>query len=70
MIKLDIISWLVDIIEDCQSLSEYSLEYATALLNLSLRYQGKLKCAACKDILNVLNDLLEYPNTTVSSHLS
>ncbi len=38
MIELDMVKWLVSIMSDVETLSEYSLEYASALLmNLSLR---------------------------------
>jgi hypothetical protein len=46
MIELNLISWIVETIRDeLDTLSDYSLEYATALLmNLSLRKEGKDKC--------------------------
>ena len=45
MIELDLLKWLVEVLRtEKDKLSEYSLEYATALLmNLSLRREGKLK---------------------------
>jgi hypothetical protein len=65
MIQLDIMKWLVKILQDHQHLSPFSLEYASALLmNLSLRSSGKRKCSK-EDILSVLNDLLEHENPMV-----
>jgi hypothetical protein len=45
-------------------LSDYSIEYATALLmNLSLRSNGKDKCEDPDiELLKVLNDLVEHDN--------
>lgn len=49
------ITWLVKILLDFQSLSDYMLEYAIALLmNLCLRSTGKRKCAEiAEDALRV-----------------
>ena len=45
MIQLDMIAWISNTLQSEQSLSDYSIEYATALLmNLSLRSSGKDKC--------------------------
>lgn len=51
----DMVAWLVRILLDFQSLSDYMLEYAIALLmNLCLRSSGKRKCAEIsEDALNV-----------------
>ena len=47
MISADVIAWLVTALSDVDGLSQYSVEYGTALLmNLSLRTAGKAKCAA------------------------
>lgn len=64
MIELDVIRWIVETIRDeLESLCDYSLEYATALLmNLSLRVEGKNKCEEIHDILNILNELIENDN--------
>ena len=65
MINNNLVSWIVQTLRDEKdTLSEYSYEYATALLmNLSLRSSGKLKCEDPKEgVLNVLNDLLEHEN--------
>jgi len=46
MIQLDVIRWIIETIRnELDTLTDYSLEYATALLmNLSLRSEGKNKC--------------------------
>ena len=52
-------------------LSDYTLEYATALLmNLSLRAEGKNKCEGISDILQVLSELLESENLQVRTHVN
>lgn len=64
MIEYDVIQWIIGTIRDeLDHLSDYSLEYATALMmNLSLRVQGKNKCQEIPDILQVLNELIESDN--------
>ncbi|KAJ1626433.1 hypothetical protein T492DRAFT_208082 [Pavlovales sp. CCMP2436] len=64
MIDGGVIGWLAKALADTDSLSEYTIEYATALLmNLSLRLAGKRACEdPALDILSVLNTLLEYDN--------
>ena len=43
MIERGVIEWLVSVLEDNDSLSDYTLEYSVALLmNLCLRTAGKL----------------------------
>jgi len=46
MIELNVINWIFKTLQkERKKLSEYSLEYTTALLmNLSLRISGKNKC--------------------------
>lgn len=47
MIADDLIGWLVDELQDSDSLSDYTLEYSVALLmNLCLRTKGKGKLKA------------------------
>lgn len=42
MIADDLIGWLVDELQDSDSLTDYTLEYSAALLmNLCLRMKGK-----------------------------
>jgi LisH domain-containing protein ARMC9 len=72
MIELDVIRWIAETIRDeLETLSDYSLEYATALLmNLSLRVEGKNKCEDIPDLLNVLNELIENENLQVRTHVN
>lgn len=67
MINDDIISWLLDLLEDTETLSDYTLEYAVALLmNLCLRNTGKIKCTQdYKKTIKVLSDLLGNSNHEV-----
>lgn len=46
MTQLDVIKWIANVLRnEGESLTDYSIEYATALLmNLSLRKEGKDKC--------------------------
>ena len=63
MIQLDMIKWISTILkEEGDQLSDYSIEYATALLmNLSLRSSGKDKCEDPEiELLKVLNNLLKF----------
>uniref|UniRef100_A0A4W5PST3 Armadillo repeat containing 9 n=1 Tax=Hucho hucho TaxID=62062 RepID=A0A4W5PST3_9TELE len=64
MIEDGLIDWLVDELQDSDCLSDYTLEYAVALLmNLCLRTRGKRKCAENpKHVLKVLTDLLGHEN--------
>ena len=64
MIQLDLIKWISSVLRNIDQLTEYSIEYATALLmNLSLREAGRDKCEAPDiQLLNVLNDLVEHEN--------
>jgi hypothetical protein len=50
MIKLNLISWIINLLQkENDTISEYTLEYATALLmNLALRTAGKQKCVEQK----------------------
>jgi hypothetical protein len=71
MIDADVIAWLVQQLSDADSLSQYSVEYGTALLmNLSLRTAGKSKCTAPElDVLNVLSSLTEHESVQVSARM-
>ena len=65
MIQLDLIKWISAVLRnEADQLTDYSIEYATALLmNLSLRDAGKDKCEEPDiELLNVLNDLVEHEN--------
>lgn len=72
MIESDLISWLTDVLEEHDSLSDYTLEYSVALLmNLCLRTSGKKKC--CSDaghILRVLSDLLGHENREIRPYVN
>ena len=72
MIQLDVVNWIVTTIRDeIDTLCDYSLEYATALLmNLSLRQEGKNKCEVIPDVLQVLNELIEHENLQVRTHIN
>ena len=72
MIQFDVIKWIVETIkEELDQLSDYTLEYATALLmNLSLRADGKNKCEEIPDILQVMNELIESENLQVRTHVN
>ena len=84
MIQLDLIAWIVRILRDHtlksleagdgeRLLSEYTVEYSSALLmNLALRTAGKEKAEqeANGDILLVLNDLIESDNVQVRTYVN
>lgn len=67
MVEGGIIQWLVTVLEDSDSLSDYTLEYSIALLmNLCLRTSGKRKCIEDKtQILHVISDLLGHEDNEV-----
>ena len=71
------IGWIVQILRTSQDfLSDYSMEYATALLmNLSLRNRGKDECEKLAteqqvNILKVLSDMMEHDNLQVRTHVN
>ncbi|KAI3368687.1 hypothetical protein L3Q82_025680, partial [Scortum barcoo] len=85
MIADDLIGWLVDELQDSDCLSDYTLEYSTALLmNLCLRTKGKgeakaqtekrhrkRKCAEnAKHVLKVLTDLLGHENHEIRPYVN
>jgi hypothetical protein len=72
MIDADVIAWLVRQLADVDSLSQYSVEYGTALLmNLSLRTAGKSKCTDPEmDILVVLSQLTEHESLQVRTYVN
>ena len=67
MIDNGLIEWLVKVLEDNDSLSDYTLEYSVALLmNLCLRTSGKKRCMSnANQTLKVLSDLLGHDNQEV-----
>jgi len=73
MIQLDVIQWLVYTINlELYSMSDYSLEYTTALLmNLSLRTKGKDKCEEnIENILDLLFKMLDHKNEQVRTYIN
>ncbi len=68
MINDNVLEWLVKLLENNEELSDYSLEYASALfMNLSLRSAGKKRLANdYKNTLKVISELLGNSNTEVS----
>uniref|UniRef100_A0A8C6Q7B7 LisH domain-containing protein ARMC9 n=1 Tax=Nothobranchius furzeri TaxID=105023 RepID=A0A8C6Q7B7_NOTFU len=72
MIDDGLIGWLVDELQDPDCLSDYTLEYSTALLmNLCLRTKGKRKCAEiAKHVLKVLTDLLGHENHEIRPYVN
>ncbi len=75
MIQGGVIGWIVQILQQSHDfLSDYSMEYATALLmNLSLRNRGKDECEKLTqqvNILKVLSDMMEHENLQVRTHVN
>lgn len=72
MIDLHMIEWLCDVLRHSRDLSEYSLEYSTALLmNLSLRTAGKNMCEDLNlGVLQLLQSLLEHENPQVRTYIN
>ena len=60
MINENAVDYLVTLLEEHETLSDYSLEYAVALfMNLTLKSAGKKKCINhYKRIIKVASDLL------------
>ncbi|CAG9311538.1 unnamed protein product [Blepharisma stoltei] len=70
MIEYKVIEWLISILESPQNLSEYTLEYSSALLmNLSLRTAGKNVCEKL-DVLPLLGTLMEHENPNVRTYIN
>lgn len=79
MIECNVIEWIVNLLsqeaQKVQPLSDYSLEYASALLmNLSLRSKGKTICENLNlkgiSLIKVLADLMEHENLQVRTHIN
>nr|XP_019954026.1 PREDICTED: lisH domain-containing protein ARMC9 isoform X2 [Paralichthys olivaceus] len=72
MIADNLISWLVDELQDSDCLTDNSLVYSAALLmNLCLRTKGKRKCAEnAKHVLKVLTDLLGHENHGIQPYVN
>ena len=67
MIQNGWIEYLLSLFEDLENLSEYTIEYGSALLmNLCLRTQGKKVCLQDPSrTLRILNELIEHDNLQV-----
>ena len=75
MIELNMIEWLIKLLKvhiHGETVSAYSLEYATALLmNLSLRTLGKDNIEqGAQDVLPVLHQLLEHADPQVRTYVN
>ncbi|XP_076879976.1 lisH domain-containing protein ARMC9 isoform X2 [Brachyhypopomus gauderio] len=72
LIRYGLIEWLVDELQDSDCLSDYTLEYAVALLmNLCFRTQGKRQCMErAKHVLKVLTDLLGHENHEIRPYVN
>ncbi|TGZ61712.1 hypothetical protein CRM22_007840 [Opisthorchis felineus] len=72
MIHSSIIPWVVTLLENTDSLSDYTLEYAVALcMNLCLRTSGKRNCLLISSrILKVLVELLKSDNIDIVPYVN
>jgi len=73
MLKLNMINYLVNMLgNELDSMSEYSLEYSTALLmNLALRKMGKDKCERIGvKVLNQLLQMIDHKNEQVRTYVN
>lgn len=73
IIEMDMIKYVVYILKsEIETLSDYTLEYCTALLmNLTLRNRGKDKCEdPSLELLHVLNELLENENDQIRTYVN
>ena len=71
LIKVEAIKWLLDLLGTVDQLSEYTIEYAVALLmNLCLRSAGKRRCVGdATNILQTLSNLLGHDNEQVRTYI-
>ncbi|GMH34462.1 hypothetical protein BSKO_02296 [Bryopsis sp. KO-2023] len=72
MIEMGILEWVIDWLEDLETVSEFSLEYGTALvMNLALHAKGKAKCEELMHkLLPLLENLLECDNPQVRTYVN
>jgi len=72
MINHDLIRWIIETMKSEKGImSEYSLEYATALfMNLSLRTEGKKKCEERIFVLETLMSYLQHSNIQVRTFVN
>lgn len=66
------VQWLIDLLEEHDQLSEYGLEYSSALcMNLCLRPSGRKMCAPiAKKALKVLSDLLGHEQKEIVPYVN
>ncbi|XP_062251892.1 lisH domain-containing protein ARMC9 isoform X1 [Platichthys flesus] len=72
MIADNLIGWLVDELQDPDSLNDINLEFSAAvLMNLCLHTKGKKKCAEnAEHVLKVLTDLLGHENQRIQQYVN
>ena len=72
MVNENVIETLLDLLENNETLSDYSLEYATALLmNLTLKNVGKRRCAADhKRALKIVSELISNSTIEIQSYIN
>nr|KAJ3422468.1 LisH domain-containing protein armc9 [Polyrhizophydium stewartii] len=66
------ITYLQNLLKDLDTLSDYTIEYGSALLmNLCLRTRGKQECAQDPGLtLAILNELIEHDNIQVKTYVN
>jgi hypothetical protein len=72
MNQSQMITYLRKILDDLDSLSEYSIEYGAALfMNLCLRTKGKQEaCQHPKQTLKILHELIDHENIQVKTYVN
>ncbi|MEW5305285.1 MAG: hypothetical protein WDW36_007837 [Sanguina aurantia] len=72
MIRLQLLPWLVQWLQDLDALSDFSLEYSMALLmNLVLRSAGRAGCVTLgQQVLAVCEDLAEHTNDAIRTYVN
>ena len=72
LIESSVIEWLLEILEEPDNLTDYSLEYTVALLmNLCLRVAGKKRCNKHpENMLKLLTDLLGFENQEIRQYIN
>jgi hypothetical protein len=72
MIQLDMLDWLLKVLKGTDEISDYTLEYAAALLmNLSLRTIGKEKlCRSPSEVITILLKFISHENNQVRTYIN
>ena len=72
MNKEHVVTFLQEVFKDLDNLSEYTIEYGSALMmNLCLRTAGRKECIANPErTLHVLNELIEHDNVQVKTYVN